>query len=96
MQTVWKKILELGEIKELNEVSLPLGSIIISVAEQNQKLAIYYKTDSEETRESVHKICVVGTGHEMKALPEEESYGIIGTVMFYPGLVLHVFEICGP
>jgi hypothetical protein len=68
---------------------LPLGSEILSVGNQRERLCIWALIDTDVRTEKVHKLRVAGTGH-----PLNEDVQFLGTVQFMSGdLIFHVFEI---
>ena len=84
MRTVYKYPLIVHEEQEL---MLPKGAQILSVANQNDSLVLYALVDAEKTEREAYTIYIRGTGHPMYHL------GVfIGTVSMFGGkLMLHVF-----
>jgi hypothetical protein len=71
---------------------LPVGSEILSVAEQHNEIVVYALvavTDEDMSKRKVD-IHVIGTGHYIKKSIKE--YKFLGTVNLYNGrLMFHVF-----
>lgn len=71
-------------------VSIPIGSKLLSVAEQRHAVVVYaiVPVDVKETKDV--KIWVHGTGHHLLVHPSDMSF--LGTVNLYDGkLMFHVF-----
>ena len=75
------------EVRDEQDIYLPVGAEILSVAEQYNRIVLYAIVDSEaETKP--HHISVRGTGHELN----DKEGRFIGTVKLYNGdLMFHVF-----
>ena len=74
------------------ELVLPVGSKILSVAEQRDNIVIYVlvPVSDEELSTKKVKILVTGTGHTIHESMYE--YKFLGTVNMYNGtLMFHVF-----
>jgi hypothetical protein len=86
MKTVYKYTLATTDEQIL---SLPKGSRILSVEEQNQNIVLYALVDTEEKQVCEYKIIVVGTGHIASDAADCE---FLGTVKLLGGeLMFHVF-----
>ncbi len=70
-------------------VRVPLGALVLSVAEQAGRLCLWAVVDADEKETEERVIFVVGTGN-----PLPEDFGaFVGTVVTADGaLVWHVFE----
>jgi hypothetical protein len=82
---IWKYELNYG----LQEVSVPIGAVVLSVGIQNSEIMTWVLVDETAKKES-RRFFVTGTGHvwpPMKGLPI-----FVGTV-FQGSYVWHVFEI---
>jgi hypothetical protein len=90
-RAVWKFSKPLNELQDLISFSMPAGSKVLSVANQDENLCVYVLVDPESTNVQ-RPFRVTGTGH-----PVEGSLGVksfVGTVLFRDGtFVLHVFEM---
>ncbi len=86
MKTIHKQHLE---ITGSQKIKLPIGSKILSVGNQNEKLCIWYACSTEG--DIIEKnIVIFGTGHQI--WPSFDGK-FIGTVIMANGqLVWHVFE----
>ena len=85
---IWKFELQ---IEDMQEVRMPAGSEILSVANQRGTLCLWAMVDvSKKATPEFRYIEIIGTG-----LPVASDMGVdrrfIGTVLFDP-LVWHVFE----
>jgi hypothetical protein len=97
MKTIWKENLL---IRDYQTIQMPENAVILSVADQNGNLCLWFMADQKKPLED-RNIEIFGTGH-----PIHEDMGVerkfIGTVVTYktnhhdPGLVSslvwHVFE----
>lgn len=87
-KTIWKYPLEAGVI---NDVQLPGGAQILSIAEQFGALHMWVEVDRTNSP-SWHKVAVIGTGW---ANPEIPGFvrKFVGTALLAGGsLVWHVFH----
>ena len=85
---IWKYTLN-GRPSQAQSISMPLGSEVISVANQFDRLVMWAKVDPTQPVE-VRRFVVVFTGWEFDL---DETWKFIGTAVFDVGaLVLHVFE----
>lgn len=89
MKTVWKYTLNSDDILE---ISLPSGSLVLSVQEQNGEPQMWVLVNSEETIFEKRFFRLSGTGHPIR----ENIKSFIGTFQLYKGsFVGHLFEIYG-
>lgn len=74
------------------ELSVPKGSQIISVANQYNRITVYYMFDTEPSVEAEKLIIyIIPTGAEFELTT---SYKFLGTILLYDGtLVFHLFQI---
>jgi hypothetical protein len=83
---IWKYDLQ---ITDMQQVEMPKGAELLSVANQDGALRLWAKVDADKERESRY-IEVIGTGN-----PIPQDMGVdrrfIGTAMLSP-FVWHVFE----
>lgn len=71
------------------ELILPAGSKILSVANQNEGIVLYALVNTESLYKQTYKIIMHGTGHAADDLDHTE---FVGTVLLHEGnLVFHVF-----
>jgi len=84
MNTVWKTKLGLGK----NDISMPKGSNLLTVMEQDSTICLWYRCDDSAAPET-RRLIVSGTGQPAPA-PETSRY--IGSVCQEP-FVWHVFEL---
>jgi hypothetical protein len=83
--TIWKYSLQ---FEELQEVTLPKGSKILTVVNQRDVACLYALVDPNESKFENHKVWCHGTGHKVE--PEGKRY--LATAIFLGGgLVLHYF-----
>jgi hypothetical protein len=88
MQTIWKYILE---PKKTNNIQLPISAEILSVQNQNEKICIWVKLETDALKIN-RMFAVLGTGWEVES---DYDLWFIGTVQLNHGiLVFHVFEMC--
>ncbi len=86
MKRIFKYPLDLTSFQT---VQLPVGSKIISVGNQCNKLRMWVEVDPEQRDTQTRKIVVVGTGH---TLPDVELR-FIGTVPINEGtFIWHIYE----
>lgn len=86
MKTVWKYRLE---IEDYNDVYMPLGATVLSVALQAGIICLWVLVDPEASLIR-RRFRIAGTGHPI----DEEQHEFIGTVLYpWLGLVFHVFEV---
>lgn len=72
------------------EVTMPVGAVILSAEEQWGDVVIYALVDADEKQLEPRKIYIRGTGHGIYV---EEKLKFIGTVKFFGGQsMFHVFE----
>lgn len=84
------------EVTDDQIVKLPLGSRILSVMNQYDKIVLYALISDNETGNEEVSIKIVGTGHDIDFfIPAPEfdvGYNFLGTVSLYDGeLMFHVF-----
>lgn len=80
-------------LKVKNNLSLPEGYKILSVAEQRGDVCLWVQLDTDKIKSCDRTIEVFGTGHN---IPKHEI-NFIGTVLQHGGdLVLHVFDTTPP
>ena len=85
---IWKQVLELVDVQV---IQVPVGAIILSAAEQNGNLCVWYQFVQESLPgQAVAQIEVriVGTGN---LGPGVNGFVFIDTVLMSNGLVWHVF-----
>lgn len=83
---------ELSNEKDITEVRLPLCAEILHVGEQGGLFQLWALIDEAETRSSVRKVGVFGTGHEIPAKPWNLRH--ISTFKMLGGaLIFHAFEL---
>lgn len=86
MQTIWKFKLELGN---RTKVTMPLGSRVISVSNQQNDLVIWALVTPNKLL-TTKTFRIAGTGHDLE---EDEEMVFIGTVQMPVGFVWHIFEL---
>lgn len=88
MKTVWKYTLK---IDDYDEFEMPVGSKILSVGEQDNKLVMWVEVNDDiRCKKEVRKFRLAGTGH----IINEIYTHFIGSVLMMNGVfVVHVFEI---
>jgi hypothetical protein len=80
-------------VTDEQDVALPKGAMILSVAEQNGKLCMWYGFDEDVTEAERRRIFVIGTGNPVPDVPLGE---FLGTVLSMGGrLVWHIFALEG-
>ena len=88
---VFKYILnpyELDKDSRLN-LELPMGSVVLSVAEQRGKMVLYALVDDSETAKENNIIYIHGTGHNTEV---SHFSRFLGTVKLEDGaLMFHIF-----
>ena len=84
--SVWKYLLLIPALPEIQDVLMPLGAEVLSVAGQNEYPCLWARVDPEAELETRRfRVCETGA-------PGAEGEHV-GTVLLYNGaLVLHVFE----
>jgi len=91
MKTIYKYALELTD-RQL--VSIPLGSKILSVDNQNGAICVWVEVDSDVPYYRDYVFRIVGTGNpiDFPTKPNETTspYNFIGTVIMNP-FVWHVY-----
>lgn len=91
MHTIYKFPLSAADFQELE---LPTGSRILSVAMQEDKICAWVLLDLNEPERKCYRIAIHGTGHHIQ---DASNYRFIGTIhATQVKLVLHVFEIEDP
>jgi hypothetical protein len=86
-----KKIFKYVLQPDQHELELPLGTLILSVAEQFDQVVMYAMVNPEMDFKKRIGICIVGTGHEVPSLVAE-SWAFKGTVKLMGGaLMFHIF-----
>jgi len=87
MKTVWKYTLNSDDVLSF---SLPVGSEILSVQEQNGSPQMWVLVNPNESIMETRFFRLAGTGHSIKS----PIKSFIGTFQLYDGeLVFHLFEI---
>lgn len=87
MKTVYKYDLE---PKDEQEILLPTGAKILSVANQREAMVLYALIDKDIRTEEVFKFVVRGTGHPIDF--QVDDYNFLGTVKLMNGtLMFHIF-----
>lgn len=91
MKTIWKYDLEVDE--DVQEMGMPTGARILSVALQNNKPVLWAEVETEDELE-VRRFCICATSQTIELRPFHRRFigtfqivGSIGT------LVGHVFEL---
>lgn len=102
MQTIHKYILD--ENKNITEVKMPDGAIILHVHEQSNRVCVWAKVNTENVTGTptvrVRRFLIVGTDREIKIDPKDIP-GYICRELVYRGtahldlgrIVAHVFEL---
>ena len=90
MRTIWKFDRPLSSLDDVIHIEMPRGAKVLSVGNQNGKLAIWAEVDTDYShRTETRRFRVAGTGH-----PLNETCRFIGTVQFESGsLVFHIYEM---
>ena len=88
-KTIWKYIIE---IKDSQEINMPLGAEILSIQNQNESICIWVLVSPKEARKEIRIFEIFGTGH-----PINYDMGVnrifIQTFQYSEGqFVGHVFE----
>jgi hypothetical protein len=84
MKTIWKYYLT---ITDRQTISTPFGAKPIYVAQQAERICIWFEVELDTGREEDHEIMIVGTGNPITAQP----YKYIGSVgNQFPW---HIFEV---
>lgn len=82
---VFKQVLD---ITGMQTIKLPIGFKILSLANQNENLCLWYLCDPEMENEEI-EIFIFGTGHEVGNFTGQ----FLGTVLMHNNqLVWHVFK----
>jgi hypothetical protein len=91
MKTIYKYALELTDRQA---VSMPIGSKILYVGNQNGTICVWAEVDSDVPYYRDHEFRIVGTGNpiDFPTKPNETvwQYNFIGTVIMNP-FVWHVY-----
>ena len=102
MQTIHKYLLD--ENRDITEVEMPGGAIILHVHEQNNRPCVWAKVRTESVGGTptvrIHRFLTVGTGNEIK-VNDEDIPGYTCRELVYRGsahldggaLVAHIFEV---
>jgi len=77
------------EVSPKMNLTIPLGSKILSVHSQGEGIFIWMLVDTTVKEVETKKIRVFGTGH---AIPDDIGLSFLGTAFLPSGLVFHVFE----
>jgi len=77
------------KITDEQAIRLPVGSVILSVANQYENLRLWALVDEKSPVLEDRHIEIYGTGHEMRE--DDFKRRFIGTVILHP-YVWHVFE----
>ena len=86
MKRIYKYVLGIVDSQEL---SLPLGSKVLSVEEQYGNIVLYALVDTEWSELEIYSVIIHGTGHQANDI---ENYCFLGTVKLADGqLIFHVF-----
>ncbi len=76
-------------ITDEQDLLLPTGSQVLSVAAQNDAVVLYAMVDSAERNKESHHIAIRGTGHEADGI----NGRFVGTVPMAGGLLMwHIFH----
>ncbi|MBM6759465.1 DUF7352 domain-containing protein [Bacteroides mediterraneensis] len=86
MKRIFKYLLQIDDLQNL---SLPVGSKILSVQAQREMPCLWALVDDSEEKYSDVKVSMYGTGHPISD-NELRNKAFAGTVQI-GGLVLHVF-----
>lgn len=88
MKTIFKYTLETHDEQD---VTLPVGSEILTVKEQYGDICLWALVDPGEAKKEDRRIRILGTGHSFEDDFERTRY--LGTVLMSGGsLVWHIFE----
>lgn len=87
MKTIYKYAL-LGTTSQ--NLTLPDGSKILSVKEQNDKIVLYALVDNQKPETENYSIIIYGTGQPIDDV-FEYGYEFLDTVKVYEKLMFHVF-----
>jgi 3-oxoacyl-(acyl-carrier-protein) synthase len=86
MKSIYKYELDITDSQILD---LPVGSKLLSVANQNNKIVLYALVNVDVTFKKSHTIITHGTGHQAN---DVDDATFLGTVLLHSGqLVFHVF-----
>jgi hypothetical protein len=92
MKTIYKYPLELTDRQA---VSMPIGSKILSVDNQNGTICVWAEVDSDVPHNRYYSFRIVGTGNpiDFTTKPNEtvRPYNFLGTVIMNP-FVWHVYR----
>lgn len=84
MKTIWKFPLSIADEQY---VSMPLGSVVLAVQEQNGLPCAWAIVDDAEQATERVRFCIRGTGHELGDVGD-----YVGTFQLHGGdLVFHAF-----
>lgn len=84
--TIWKETLQMTNVQD---VSLPVGAEILSVAVQGETIAVWFRCSPYEIIREKRTFVICGTGH---STPDPQSAKYLGTVLMQGGMyVWHVF-----
>lgn len=88
-KSIWKFNLK-ADNKQV--IEMPLGTVIMSVIDQDDVIVVYGLVNTEETRKQYNEFLICGTGHD---LPRDiGDYNFVGTVPKYNStLIAHIFEV---
>lgn len=74
------------------QVVLPLGTKVLSVAEQHGNVVLYAVVNESEHRVEHREVRIHGTGHNCSETLDDYNFNFIGTVKLQGGaLMFHVF-----
>ena len=90
MRKIFKYPIRINFHGDLQSLTLPKGSTILSAQAQNPNPVIWALVNPEETQEEHRVIRTFGTGQTIDSL---ESSVYISTIQLPMGLVMHVFEV---
>lgn len=89
MKTIYKALLD--SVKTNQEIELPNGSRILSCANQNGQLYVWFICEDDQPTSEKRYFYVLDSGQ--KAPDKIHMINFIGTVLFHDGKnVVHVFE----
>ena len=89
MKTIYKY--PIAPFHGIQEIKLPMGSVMLSVIEQNGEIMLYCSIANPEAGKVTYRYMVVGTGWELD-VKQDDFPDFIGTVKC-GSFVWHVFEV---
>lgn len=89
IEQIWKWPLRLDVAGKAEALRVPAGTKFLSAHLQGSSICVWGLVDAKEKNRSVRFIQVVGTGQPLL----DVDHRFLGTIVFGPELVLHVFEL---